>query len=332
MACFDEVISLKELCETPDTFTGMYLNDVGVTRAFIESVITSDYDGIQEFLELKIDQAARMIQSDASAHFAGRINTTSLITSHRLGWTAKNMPTSAGGDWKGVEIALNNYTNYAAMELSSLSLQVNTNGSVPVRVYDLYQNKLLDTFTITAVSGQVVTIYPHVEYFSEGRPLHLFIGYDATGITSVKTTLLRDQCCGNSTCTNEYLVAKGVTNSTGHFIAEDMTGIDHTGGISFTYSLRCDMGAWLCSFAQALKLPMAYKVASEMYLHGILDALNQRSSNTTNLNVEHMKETQGFYEAKYKETLNSVLHNIRIPTDSACFTCNAPVRSAVIMP
>lgn len=332
MACFDNVVSLKELCETPDTFSGIYLNDIGVTRQFIEDIITSDSTHITDFLSGKITHALRVVQSAVHAHMGGRINANTLITSHRLGWPLNNTPTSAGGDWKGIQLTLNNYSNFVSLELSQLSLQVNTTGTVPVRVYDLYQNVLLDTINVSAVSGQVVTVYPHKVYQSEGRPLNLFVGYNATGITSVTTTIRQNQCCGIVACTNEYLQAKGVTNTTGHFIDEDCTGIAHTGGVSLVYSLSCDTYSWMCGYARALALPIAYKVASEMYLHGILNAVNSRSSNTVNLNVEQMNQAQAFYEAQYNQLLNNVLHNMVIPSDNACFNCNAPVRSAVIMP
>lgn len=334
MSCFDQVVSLKELCTTQETFTGVYLNDVGITKAFIEDIITSDYVDVQEFVDSKIAQAIRIIQIDAAARFAGRINATSLINSHRLGWTVDNIPTQAGGDWKGITICLSTQAAFTNLELSQLSLQVLHNGNVPVHVYDLNQNKLLDTINVTAVSGEIITVFPHVEYPSDGRALNLFIGYDATGISSVKTTIVQNQCtsCGYYSCVNEYIRAKGVTNSTGHFVDQNMTTIDHTGGLSLVYSLRCDMQSWLCTFARALAIPIANKVAVEMYQHGIRDALNRRSSNTTNLNVDHMKETLNQYEFEYQKHMTTILGNVQMPTDSPCFTCNAPVRTAVVLP
>jgi len=332
MACFDEVVALRELCPEQETFSGIYLNDVGITRKFVESVITEDYEGIADFVTSKTGHAINIIKNAIHGRYGAKINSTTLVHDHRLGFTQNNMATLAGGDNKGIQVTLSNYSNYINLNLSELSLQVNTNGTVPIVVYDLYQDKLLYTIPITAVSGQIVTIYPHKIIPSDGRPLNLFIGYDATGITSRTTYIRQGQCCGNTSCTNSYMTAKGVTNSTGVFIDENMTSINHTGGLSLTYSLNCDPYSWMCAYARVLALPIAYKTASEMMLHGIQTAINDRSTNNTNLNVDTMKENQAFYELQYREQIDSVLHNMNIPTDSVCFQCKSPSRTAIILP
>lgn len=332
MACFDGVVALKELCPEQETFSGIWLNDVGINRALIESINTSDSGGIADFVTSKTNHAINIIKNAIHGRFGNKINSTTLVHDHRLGFTQNNMATLAGGDWKGIQITLSNYSNYINLNLSSLSLQVNTNGTIPVHVYDLYQNSLLYTIPITAVSGQIVTVYPHKIIESDGRPLNLFIGYDATGITSRTTYIRQGQCCGNTSCTNSYMTAQGVTNSTGTFIDEDMTAINHTAGLSLLYSLNCDAYAWMCAYARVLALPIAYKTASEIMLHGLQNALNGRSSNNINLNVDTMKENQAFYELQYREQLDAVLHNMNIPTDSVCFQCKTPAKTAIVLP
>lgn len=332
MACFDDVVALKELCTEQESFSGIWLNDVGITRSFIESVITSDYDNIQDFVDSKTRHAMNVVQSMVHGRFGNMIRNTSLIHQHRLGFTANNTPVSTGGDFKGIQMTLSNTANYINMELSQLSLQVNTNGTVPITVYDLYQNKLIDTISVTAVSGQIVTVFPHKIYKSELRPLNLFIGYDATGITSITTHIREAQCCGNYSCSNQYMTSKGVTNATGTFIAEDNTALSHTAGLSLVYSLSCDPYSWMCGYARVLALPIAYKIASEMYLHGLQAALNDRSSNTTNLNVEALEKTQAFYERNFNEQMDRILSHLQVPEDTACFQCNTPSRNSIILP
>jgi len=330
MACFDNVVALKELCPEQETFSGIYLNDVGISRSFIESVITSDYTGIADFVTSKTNHAINIIKNAIHGRYGAKINSTTLVHDHRLGYTENNLANQTGGDWKGVQLTLANYSNYINLNLSEVSLQVHTNGTVNVLVYDLYQNTLLYTIPVTAVSGQIVTVYPHKIIESNGKPLNLFIGYNATGITSKTTYIRKGQCCGNVTCTNQYLTAKGVTNSTGAFIDEDMTAINHTAGVSVVYSLNCDPYAWMCAYARVLALPIAYKIAAEITLHGIQN--NLRSTNTTNLNTEQLKENHGFYELQFREQLDAVLHNMNVPTDSVCFQCKSPAQTAIVLP
>lgn len=332
MACFDNVVALKELCTTQEPFSGIYLNDVGITKAFITSVMTSDYTGIDDFVTSKTNHAIRILKNAIHNKYGSRVNSTSLVSDARLGFTQKNLITIAGGNYKGIHLQLNNSANYINLNLSSLSLQVNTSGTLNIVIYDVYQDKLLYTLPITAVAGEIITINPHKIFVSDGKPLNLFIGYDATGISSITTYLRDNQCCGISSCTTSFITAQGVTNSSGVFKDENFSSINHTAGLSLVYSLNCDSYAWMCAYAQVLALPIAYKAASEIYLHGIQNALNVRSSNNVNLNMEQMKETQEKYEFMFREQLDSLLHNMNLPKDSVCFQCKTPTRTAVILP
>jgi len=332
MACFDNVVALKELCPEQTTFSGIYLNDVGITKSFIDSVITKDYTGIADFVTSKTSHAINVVKSMVYGKFGNKINASSLITGHRLGFTQKNLTDQAGSGYKGIYITLNNFSNFINLELSEISLHVNTNGTVPVHVWDVNQNKLLETVNVTAVSGKIATVYPHKLFYSDGKPLSLFIGYDATGITS-KTTYIREgQCCGVTSCNTSFLSSTGATNSTGTFIDEDISAIAHTAGLSIQYSLVCDPYAWMCSYGRVLALPIAYKIGSEMYLHGIQNAINSRSSNNTNLNVESLKETQSFYELQFREQMDAILHNMHVPSDNVCFQCKTPAKTAIVLP
>lgn len=333
MACFDDVVALKELCTEVEPFSGIYLNDVGITKYFITQVITSDYeDDIQNFVDSKVNHAIRVVKNAIHARYGNKINSTSLIVDHRLGYTQDDLIAEIGGDYKGIQVKLSNFSNYINLHLSSLSLQVNTTGTVNIVIYDLYQNKLLYTLPVSVVSGEIITIYPHKVIESTGRPLNLFIGYDATGITSVQTYIRDGQCCGITSCTTSFMTAKGVTNSTGVFKNENMQSLNHTAGLSLVYSLNCDSYSWMCAYAQALALPIAYKAASEMYLHGMQNAVNERSSNNVNLNMDILKETQTRYEFQFREQLDSLLLNMNMPTDSVCFQCKTPARTAIVLP
>lgn len=331
MACFDNVVALKELCPEQETFSGIWLNDVGITKALVNSIITSDYTGIDDFVTSKIRHAIHVVKTQVHSRFGNRINSTSLIHNARLGYTQNNLTDQTGGGWKGIKLTLNNSSAFINMELSSISLQVNTTGTVNILIFDLYQNKLLYTIPVSAVSGEIVTVYPHTVIQSDDRPLNLFVGYNAAAVTS-KTTYIRDnQCCGIVSCNTSFMRAVGVTNSTGTFIDEDMTELNHTAGVSLVYSLTCDPYSWMCSYAQVLALPIAYKAAQEIYIHGIQNPMN-RSSNNVNLNTDNMKEMEDRFGHLYIDAMDSLLHNMSVPKDSVCFQCKTPAKTAVVLP
>lgn len=331
MACFDNIVSLKELCDPVTPFSGVYLNDVGVSKSLFEDVITKDYESIQDFVDSLIRQATREVSTTVYNHFSAKVLSRSFVENARTGYTHKDYETVAGSGYMGIEMTIPNRANYFRFELSSLSLHLTTSGSVDLLVYDLDQDKLLDTIPITSVAGEIVTVYPHTIYTSPKKSLNLWIGYDATGLSSIKTTVSSAQCCGNYYQTRTYTTSRGASVS-GTFTIGNLSTLSHSAGISLTYSLSCDGEGWLCDYAYTLGLPVAYKVASELFRIGYMVSPNNRKNNSTILNADLLKENHAWHELKYRETMDALLKRIHLPNDSLCFECYSPVNFATAIP
>jgi len=331
MACFDNIIALKELCTEQTPSSGVYLNDVGVDLNLVNSVITKEYASPDEFVAAKINSALTEVKNEIYTAFSKGIVTKTVVDNSRVGYTQPNLQVVTGGDYRGVYFQVYNNANYFEVEIASVDLHVNFTGTVAILVYDLDQNKLLDTFNVSAVAGEIVTSYQHLKYLSSKKVLNLWIGYDATGIDSYKTVTHSGQCCGNYCLNNGYIRAKG-TSLTGSFIASNLTTLQDTAGISLTYSLTCDSFNWMCSFSNILALPIAYKVASDIYRTAFAITPQSRSNNQTTIQSDLMKENFAWYETKYSDSLPNIIKRISLPSDTVCFSCNPPVRNRVILP
>lgn len=330
MACFDNIVALKELCTSVTPVSGVYLNDVGVDLNLVSSVITKSDGTVQEFVDAKINFAIEQVKTEVYSKFSNRIVARTLVDNARVGYTSPNMVSVTGGGNRGVFFQVYNNANYFQLEIAGIDLQTNFTGTIPVFIYDLDQAKLLETVNITSVAGEISQAFPHLTFTSNKKYLNLWIGYDATGINSYKTTTTRNPCCGVVCNRTEYVKVTGTTATS--FIESGLTNISDTAGISITYSLACDPYGWICTQARLLALPIAYKVAAEIYRQAILQTPQTRSNNATTVNTELLDRNYSFYVGKYEETMKAILSNMSLPNDSICFECRKPVRNTVILP
>ena len=330
MACFDNLIGLKELCTGYTPTSGVYLNDIGVTLSLIESVITKEYSGPTEFVQAKIDHAINEVKNEVYGFFANDIKTKTLIDNGRVGYVNPNMTIVLGGGWRGIKFSVYNNANYFNLEIGSIELFTDHNGTIDVKVYDLDQALLLDTVTLTTLPDTIATAFPHLSYTSNKKSLNLLFAYNSTGINSYKTTTHKGQCCGVYSLTNSYVRATGVSSSS--FIDSGQTTLQDTAGMSINYSLSCDPYGWMCNFSKLLALPIAYKVASDIYRTALMVTPGVRSNNSTTVNSEMMQANFMFHEKKYVDSMNKIISRISLPNESSCFSCNSPSKNAIILP
>lgn len=331
-ACFDNIVSLREYCTEETSVSDIYLNDIGLNKDQIEQLITGDYATVKSLVENTISMSIKEITAEIYGHFSNRIQTASAIESGIVGVPpSSSYTTVTGGDYRGIYLSLKNGANYLNFELAAVSLFLDHSGVVNVLVYDLDQNKLLETIPVTAVAGQIVEVYPNSIYESGMKSLNLWIGYDATAIDSYKTLTRSSVCCGNYGRKTTYLQANG-TSLTGDFITANLEYLQDTAGVGVRYSIWCDSYAWMCTYARLLALPIAYKTASELYRRGLMVSPNTRTNNSTTTNTDLLTANFNWHESKYRESMDRILKNIHLPSTSVCFQCKSPVTNAIILP
>jgi len=329
MACFDNILALKETC-TSDTTSGYYLNDFGVNKKEIEAIITSEYDNVQNFVDEKIRFNVDIITNDVVNHFR-QVRAKTLVQSHRVGIFNKNKVVTAGGDNRGIHLNVCNTDNFLDVYISEISLLTDFTGTIPVNVYDLTQGKLLDTISVASTAGEVSTAFAHKTYKTSKQGIDLFLAYDTTGINSYKTTIRSGICCGNYTCSNSYVTSKGA-KVVSTFTNENLVNLPDTAGLSVLYSVNCDNKGWLCTYLKQIALAVGYKVCSDIMRMGATVSPTTRTNNSTTLNKDNLMERFDWYELKYRETMTNILGNIFLPTDNVCFTCSSPVKHGSAIP
>lgn len=331
MGCFDNLVSLREYCTAVVPTSGIYLNDLGLSRSLVEDIITGDYATVKSLVDATISSAMRDVVALVNGKFSSRIKTHSAIESGVVGVPDGSNEVVAGGGYRGIQAHLYNSGNYLNFQLASLSLHLDFSGSVDVLIYDLNTNTLLDTIPVTAIAGQVVNVYPQKVYSSHLKNLNLWIGYESTGIDSYKTVTRSTVCCGNFGRKTEYLSASGQSVS-GDFISSNLTSLTTTSGISINYSIWCDSEGWLCSYARLIATPVAHKGASEIYRRGMMVSPLTRTNNTTITNPELMKANFEWHIGNYEAGMKMLLNTVHLPNNTACFQCESRVSHKIILP
>lgn len=337
LECFEDIIGLRGSCDTPTSNSGLWIDDIGIDLEELDAIINKSSSDSVAFFESKRDFAIKQIIALVHTHFSDKYKTNTVLRSGRIGFAKENQEAvAASAVLKGIEIELCNKDSFVDVFVSSISLQVNTNGAVNVLVYDLFQNKLLDTIAITAVSGQAVTVYPNKTYKSVRKELDLIFVYDATNFSSVKTTVTQGGCksCGDGGSMvnlNQYLSTRSISiPSASAKIEENLTAVGDTGGLSLQYSIQCNYEEWICTISNAVALPILFKTGYEIMDYAYHNS--KRLNSVTTINWESLLQRRTEYQTRYEDSINQLLQNIKLPQDEKCFECRQKSKHAVILP
>lgn len=337
LECFEDIIGLRGSCDTPTSNSGLWIDDIGIELEELDAIINKSQSDSVAFFESKRDFALKQIIALVHTHFSDKYKTNSILDSKRIGFGKENQEVvAAAATMKGIEVELCNKNSFVDLFISSLSLQANVNGAVNILVYNLFENKLLDTIAITAVSGQVVTVYPNKLYKSNRKELDIIFVYDATTFGSVKTTITQGGCksCGDGGSMvnlSSYLSTRSITilNADAK-IESNLTAAAETGGLSLVYSIQCNYDEWLCTISNAIALPILFKTGYEIMDYAYHNS--KRLNTTTTIDWENLLKRRDEYNLRYQDAIQSLLQNIKLPQDEKCFECRQKSKHKVILP
>ena len=332
-SCFENLIGLRDVCEPATIKSCIWLNEVGISKFTIENIITPDYSSVKDFYDRHYEIAVDEVSNTINANFSNKYITNSLLEGQRLGFAQENLSSKAGiSKYGGIQTELINTNSYIDFYVSEISLFTGTTGTVTVKVYDLYEGKEIDSIDVDCVAEEQSTVQVNKVYKSKRKNLKLFFGYDTTGINSYKTLIKNNLCCGKTTCSNEYISAKGGYSDAATFISSDIKSADHTFGMSLVYSLQCNHTDWMCSYLNLIALPIAYKMASNIFQFGLTGSQAQRMNTLVTIDYDKMLADQQWYENKFNERIGTVLKSIQTPSDSKCFQCRRTNGTKLVFP
>lgn len=315
--------------------SGLYLDQINITKKELESYVEGVT--VKEFTEDKIIFAAKKVASDINNKFVPSLKASSVVDSGRVGHYQDNMQLNAAqnGVSKGVNIRLCRETSHLNLNITRISLFTDFSGVVTVKVWDLIQNKEIDSIPITCVANEITSLFVNKGYSSTNKRMNIAFIYDASGVGNYTSYISPGGCSscinkGSWYAYNSFFDARGITIlNASNKVEENIISSTNTAGMSLEYSVTCNYEEWLCSIAGIVAMPILYKTAAEIMGYAINSKrFNDRAQNERDL----MKERRDEYELNYRENMDNILKNIVKPNDAVCFSCIDRIRSVVTLP
>jgi hypothetical protein len=330
MSCFDNIISLEELCTVPTPTSGFYLNQIGINKSEIEQLLTKDYSSVEDFVEKKSAFAIQKVTSEIYSYLSPYFKANSVLSGARVGYESDQKELLTQSGYVGIKTTVKNAHSFIDFVISDISVFADYTGDIPVYIYDVKQGKLLATITVASIAGQISVSYDKAVISSPRKDMLLWIGYDSDangGISSYKT-LTHNGCsdCSGFTFSHRFIQATG-SESGSPFTEVTLTSLTHTAGISFNYSVECNHTDWLCNHRNILGLPFLYKTGIEICNHALLAAPNQRTMAITTVTRELMEQKLAYFTTEYDRLLSNILRNMQVPQDKNCFNCSERITS-----
>lgn len=336
--CFDNLISIRGACTETAATSGLYLDDFGITLNECDNYVTEDYANTEDFALKKIQAAGKMVASSVNTFFAGKMKTTPLSENNRAGYVLQNMESDPllAATMKGIQFDVYAEKSFLDFYVDYVELFTDFTGTIDVKIYDLFQNKLLDTISVTTVANQVSRKTVGKKYSTYRHDMSIVFLYDASTINSYKTVISATGC-GNCRDRNYFYKCNTYTQGRGvqvgvatDKINENMSGASYTGGLSVGYSVSCNYDLWLCSIGGLIALPLLYKSAAMIMFAAMNEGKRVNTANT--INYEQLQRKYNHFDTEYRNEMNRILPLIRIPADNMCFECNDRVRTRISLP
>lgn len=336
LTCFDNFIVLDANCSGTLPSSGIYGSRAGITRSYLSQIITKDFRNEEHFFNEKLQHSIDTVCNDVYSTFQNKYKAVSVVNNFRTGQFQENKVEIAGGAYyKGLLFNIFDETSALDLFLSEISLFVKKTGTVDLKIIDLIQGKIIDSIPVTTTTGEISTIFPLEKIVGNSRKQQIFIGYDATAVTSYKTIVNNSTCsgCSDTLFRNSYEVVGAYRlPMSGNLTFENLTAVSDTGGLSIVHSLQCNHAAWLCSISNLLSYPILYKTAALIHEFALTVSPNTRFNTTEGVNSELIQKALDMAELKYREWMDNKIRSIKVPNDSTCFECYSPSRHVIVMP
>ena len=336
--CESSLLALRG-CSNSAPSTGLYIDQVGLTEGLLSQFISDQYDTPLEIFEDKRSLAWKKIQTEMLNNLNSFMKADTVIDNRRVGQINTNSTSTTtaqgAGSYVGVRLIMSpQRTSFLKMFISELMVYIDSvNTNVDVLVFDLVQNKLIETITYSQGSTEQ---YISKTYLSKRRKLDIALVYEST-VDAIKTVPKYGNCTDCSGRIKDVVICPFV-NGIGVQLDWDGTTISNlanksvTGGVSVNYNIECDRESYLCSIGSTMSMALLYATAIEIYDYALTISPNDRVNTAVSINRDEMFEARDIMAKKYNTEMNTLLTNFRMPSDSYCFNCKENLKYITALP
>lgn len=320
--CWEDLIGLRGVCNEITPKAGLWADDIGLTKQLLADFLTKDFKDEEDLWLAKQRIAIRQITDRINSVLSPKFRGKTLLDDRRLGFRQDAAAAAVAGPWRGWEIDMDPETSHLVLTVSSVTLHLATAGTYEVRLTDLLTGEVLGTDNVDSDGVAPATIYPHWQV-RDSISRKLMLAYAPGSALAYTTSEDSGGGCGSCRRGGRAL-HRFVTIYGKSFIGLTTAAQTGGGGLSAQISLGCDHQRWLCAHGVAIALPLLYRIAAEVYTHGIMAASLSRFNPGLYGGVEAMTQTRDALSAQSSNLLNEMMQNMVLPNDSTCFHCDRP--------
>jgi len=338
-------------CTTTTPDSGIFINQLpGVELEMMDSLADEqqvDFNGVYDDVQ---ERAVRRLKTDINAEFKKRHRLKNITQSIDMGRLIDTTTTTALGlQYRGVTLTLNRqdenfaYSNLQTISVQDVSLYFTGLAATTVKVFDLQTGTELYTKAVaapTAIGWQSITIN---QVFTSRE---IFIGYDATLLSSVEQDLVKlknavnrsqDGCnyycfsCGGGNMNVELRGALATIATT--LVESDLTTGDNAFGFSVKWSVVCSFDSFVCNNKEAFTRAFWFLLGAELMWER---QYTPRLNAFTVFGLDKAKELWKLFEITYRGgtideidyegELTMAIDAIDLNNSDYCLECNNEVR------
>lgn len=326
MKCLTNLVGFDD-CEVG---TEPYKLNQFVSKEQLTELLSDSYTTVDAWVTATTLFAAQRLTTDVLSKMPSSIKVESLLENNTAGRFNDGKKETTATNYAGIYVRFYDWRAYVKLNINKISFYGNYTGNLEIKVVDLLNGQEIATTTIAVEAGKVSAKDVTIAVPIGMRETDIGIIYDASAITSYKTTISANGCssCSNSGAISRYAHFSGM-NVTSSFLMGDKSLRQDTAGLSVECSFVCDQSQWVCSIAGSLGLAMLYKTLYELF-HSSLNSASQFSNQQTT-NYEANVERMTSFEYNYGQELEKVTKNARVP-DDICFRCNPRIGIRNVLP
>lgn len=336
-SCLEALVGLRRACETPDP-AALYLDTLGLSELELRDYLTAAHADVGALFRDCRSVAVQTVSARVETYLRRLYRPASLVDSLRVGnyvgggSNEGQLPGLLGG----YVLTVDRPASYLTISIPTVSLFLYNTDTIVVGLWDLDEGVQLESVTVDAVGGQVVTVPVHWTVYADRRRRRLFVGYDRSAVDSCTTTIGSTRSGGCGTCSRDTYrpwpgleVQSATVPISGPYLSNVTAA--RGAGLSLVASVSCDHAGWLCSLSSSLALPLAYATARELYDRALRSSFADRLTPRTT-DPERLRELRAEYATLSDSLLTQLLGTVPPPQDDLCYLCDKRLHTVISLP
>lgn len=324
MQCLYDYIGIR-WCKAVEPESNLWINDLpGISLKVLDKIADEEQKTFLEVWNTIQRRAIQRINTAVTNEFGKRYKIKSVTEFTELpdGVNDTTNQTAADAEHRGFTLKIGGEHWVSALQVihvQSLKLYLKADTDLEVKFYKVVGTTLTEIHSID-VTGKVGwnAISVNKDFLGVTK---LFIGYDATAVSSIETkldTTLDGSCC-DACCESEC----GMNIQAAKYDGTDLTTGNNLFGLSGVVSVKCKYEMIVCNNKSLFATALWYLEGAEAMAERIF---SDRINRYTTVDIGRARELRDEWEFRFKEELTAAMNGIELGLGDCCLECNGQVR------